>query len=287
MPRAQRLAAAADEMIAAAGRSSVTPILRKQCPGVFRQIATDSRHPELFPLWGRSANFDENAQSVIVDPAIVGAVGETAGVPMRGRFVHAGLLHTYGYLFSLIATPYGAKRDRWVLEQLENGFGLRPRLLSDVPDDGTLLANVTWFFGRIAFRGAAAQLNRLRRAVPHAAGDLFRYDFNSLAVRRIVEEARIPRGSRVVRIVTDLVSYRRPPVEATDENTLLVYSVAGGSTAPPRLVTGFPVRQAAVDELCRSVPRSGAAEIRLRYNAYLPGLYGRTVRGRRYVAAGE
>src|SRR5262245_13206806 len=115
MPRDKMLAGAAAEMIAAARAGEpIVPLLRRRCPEVLRQIVADARHPGLFSHWGRSANFDENAQSVIVDPAIVRAVGETAGVPARGRFVHAGLLHTYGYLFSLIETPYGAKRDRWV-----------------------------------------------------------------------------------------------------------------------------------------------------------------------------
>jgi hypothetical protein len=288
MPRAKWFADAAAEMIAAAGgRHPVAPILRRRCPDVYRQIVADARHPGMFRLWGRSANFDDNAQAVIVDPTIVRAIGEAAGIAVGGRFVHAGLLHTYGYLFSLIDTPYGAKRDRWILEHLENGFGLSSNLLSDAPTEGTLLANVSWFFGQIAFRGSPARFGRRGRAVPHAAGELLRYDFAKLRIRRIVEEAQVPGGNRTIRIVTDLVSYRRPPAAETAENTLLVYSLQGGATAPLRLITGFPMRQVAVDELCKTVPRSGSAEIRLRYNAYLPGLFGRTVRGRRYFADDE
>jgi len=274
-------------MTAAARRgAAVAPILRKWCPEVYRQIIRDSRHAGLFRLWGRSANFDDNAQETIVDPAIVRAVGEIAGVPMHGRNVHAGLLHTYGYLFSLIDTPYGAKRDRWILEHLENGFGLSPKLLSDTPAEGTLLANVTWFFGQFAFRDDATRLRRLRQAVSHAAGELVEYDFTAPPVRRIVEVVRTPTTGRAVRIFTDLVAFPHPPKSSAADHTLLVYSLQNGVRSPSKLITGFSLRQEAVDELLGAIPRHGSAEVRLRYNAYLSGLYARTLRGRRRLAGG-
>ena len=67
----------------------------------------DQEPSPLLALWGRSVNADENTGETIVHPAILAAIGALAGVPMRGRFVQAGLQHTYGYLFSLIDTPYG------------------------------------------------------------------------------------------------------------------------------------------------------------------------------------
>ena len=97
--------------------------------------------------------------------------------------------------------------------------------MSDAPAEGTLLANVSLFFGRIAFRGSNARLGNRQRAVIHAAGELLNYDFAKLRIRRIVEEVRLPGGNRAVRLVTDLVSYRRPPAAQTAENTLLIYSL--------------------------------------------------------------
>src|SRR5262249_2770464 len=108
-------------------------------------------------------NVDEYAGQTIVHPEILRAIGELAGVRMRSPVVHAGLQHTYGYLFSLIETPYGAKRDRWVTTDLETGFGLELSLLGEKPHDGTLLANLTWFLGRIVFRGRPASLPRLAK----------------------------------------------------------------------------------------------------------------------------
>src|SRR5437660_421137 len=144
-------AAGAMQMAAENGRP-VVPLLKKHCPPIHRQIVADGNTPGLLSFWGRSANVDENVGETIVHPAILQAIGQLAGVPMRGRFVHAGLQHTYGYLFSLIDTPYGAKRDRWLTTDLENGFGLDPTLLGDRPRKGTLLGNLTWFIGRIVFR---------------------------------------------------------------------------------------------------------------------------------------
>src|SRR5262245_47126296 len=111
--RNEQLRDAARAMVTAAdsGRS-VVAVLRKLCPPVYRQIVQERKRPEVLSLWGRSSNVDENAGKVIVHPAILRAIGELAGVPMPGRIVHAGLQHTYGYLFSLIETPYGFKRDR-------------------------------------------------------------------------------------------------------------------------------------------------------------------------------
>src|SRR5256885_4802858 len=116
----RQLQDAAKAMVTAAERGlPVLSVLKKLCPHIYRQIGHDSRFPGLLSLWGRSVNVDENAGQVIVHPAILQAIGELAGVPMRGRIVHAGLQHSYGYLFSLIDTPYGAKRDRWVSTELE------------------------------------------------------------------------------------------------------------------------------------------------------------------------
>src|SRR5436190_9017644 len=149
---------------AAAKGQSVDRLLKKLCPAIYRQIVADKNTPGLLSFWGRSANVDENAGQTIVDPAILRAIGRLAGVPMRGRFVHAGLQHTYGYLFSLIETPYGYKRDRWVSEEWEIGFGMDRSLLAPEPRAGTLLANLTWFMGRIVFRDCP----RLRRALENS-----------------------------------------------------------------------------------------------------------------------
>lgn len=268
---------------AAAGRP-VPPLLKKFCPHIYRQIVHDGKHPGLLSFWGRSVNVDENAGKVIVHPAILQGIGEVAGVPMQGPVVHAGLQHTYGYLFSLIDTPYGAKRDRWLSTAWERGFGIEPSLLSDRPKQGTLLANLTWFLGQIVYRGRSASLRRLGRNARAAAPQLVQYDYGRLRACRVAERVALAgRPKREVQLITDLVPF---PFRAVSnaENFLLIYSARNGQRAPIRLITAFPVTSMVAQGIKTSAEQRGRVTVRLRYNAYVPGLLGRALMGRRYLA---
>jgi hypothetical protein len=281
MSAEEELQEAAVAMTAAAEKGrSVLAVLRTLCPYVYRQLRRDARFPGLLSLWGRCVNIDDNTRQVVVHPAILRALGELIGVPVRGQVVHAGLQHTYGYLFSLIETPYGFKRDRWVSTDLERGLGIDLSLLGERPAAGTLLANATWLMGQVAFRGQPAALARLACESAAVAPALVACDCSALSVCRI-EERAVPPGTirREVRLVTDLVRLPRAP----DGDRLLIYSTRAGPRAPLRLVTAFPVRPAVAEGLRAAAEPGGAAEVRLRYNAYVPGLCGRTVRGRRVL----
>jgi hypothetical protein len=276
---------AAKAMVAAATADrAVLPVLRERCPHIRRQILRDGRHRGLLACWGRSVNVDENAGQLIVHPAILKGIGRLAGVPMAGRSVHAGLQHTYGYLFSLIVTPYGAKRDRWLATDWKRAFCIARSLLTDRPGQGTLLANATWFLGHIVHRDRPQALRRLERNVPTAAPSLADYPFACLNVSRVVEQV-IVRGKteREVLLITDLVPFLDAG-EAGEENTLLIYSI-NIESEPIRLITAFPVSARVVEEIKGSVPRRrGTVDVRLRYNAYVPELFGRTMKGRRFLA---
>lgn len=271
-------AARAMESAASAGRS-VAMVLKRLCPLIHQQVARDGRCPALFRLWGRSANFDENARTTIVHAAILAAIGRVAGVPMRGRFVHAGLQHTYGYLFSLIETPYGAKRERWVTKHMEHGLGLEESLLGESPRAGTLLANLSYFLGRIVL-GKSRRLRCLEESRGAIAPELIGYDYDHLGKERVVETAGLASG-REVMIFTDLVPYVAPRADMR-ETVLLVYSVRTGKQ-PVRLITVFPVAEQVAAGIIDAVPASGRGPIQLKYNAYVPGLYGRTLTGRRWI----
>lgn len=276
---------AAKAMVAAAQQGrTVLPILKKLCPTISRQIMRDGKSPGLLKMWGRSLNVDENVGATIVHPAILQAIGNLAGVPMRSRIVHAGLQHTYGYLFSLIETAYGAKRDRWVSDHMECGFGLERSLLGENPLQGTLLANVTWFLAQIVFRDDPSQLGRLKSFNRMAAPALVEYEYTRLSICRIVETVVLPGTSkRKVSLLTDLVSFPVPPTDRQGENTLLVYSAQNGRQSPVRLITAFPVRSALVRELRAAARSRGPVEVLPRYNAYVPGFHGKFNAGRRYL----
>src|SRR5262249_13847493 len=151
--------------------------------------------------------------------------------------VHAGLQHTYGYLFATLDTPYGPKRERWLSNHLERGFSLDPTLFSERPKLGTLLANITWFLGAIALRDRPGQRSRLNADAAGVAPELIGYDYARLSVERIIEQVRSPGPHRsVVTLITDLVPFLVRP-DGDNVDTLLVYSVESGQRATRRIIT--------------------------------------------------
>lgn len=278
---------AARRMLEAAREGKpLKPVLNAHCPWIETQLRQSGKFPGRLGLWGRSLNFDEHAKAVIVEPPLLQLIGELAGVPQRGRSMHAGLAHTYGYLFSLIETPYGKKRDRWIKPDLDQGFGFPVPTLRDQPEAGTLLLNLTFCLGQIAFRDHAELLERLRMeptGVAQAARD---YPFDELTIQRVSEQAAIPEGRRrgtPIELNTDLVALPYSSPEASAENTLLVYSVVNGPRLGPQLITAFSVTSEAVAEITSPENQGDAVEIRTRYNAYVEGLAGRVVTGRRFL----
>lgn len=271
----------------AAGNSQpLKPLLKENCPWIADQLRETAKYPKFLGSWGRSLNYDEHANALIVEPPILKLLGELAGVPMRGRIVHAGVMHTFGYLFSVIETPFGKKRDRWVEPDLEKGLGLQTPTLRDRPASGSLLLNLTYFLAQLAFRNEAVLLDRLL-VHPHAiAPAAWDYPFEELVIRRIVEQVTIAEGRRrgtEIEIHTDFIALPHPPRKPDAENTLLVYSVVNGARIGPQLITAFTVTEDFVREATSPANQGNDVEIRTRYNAYVEGLTGRSLPGRRFM----
>jgi hypothetical protein len=230
----------------------LAPVLRQQCPAVMRQLVADRRQRGLLDLWGQSQNFDEHSHEVIVHPAILRLIGELAGVPLRESIVHAGLEHTYGYLFSLIKTPFGNKRDRWIESTLDEGFGLSRPTLRATPYRGTLLGNVTYFLGRIAFRDNRRELAILEQHRRRVAPPLLRVPWDAIRLRRIIETANVRRAAgkrHRVTIHTDLVPFLHRTRNRHGDRQLLIYSVIAADAARPKLITAFTIQQEVVESL--------------------------------------
>jgi hypothetical protein len=276
---------AARKMLEAAreGRP-LRPVLKAHCPWIETQLRKTARSKFLLALWGRSVNVDEHAGTIIVEPPILELLGELAGFPLRGRIVHAGLEHTYGYLFSLIETPYGKKRDRWIRPDLDLGFGFEAPTLRDQPQVGTLLLNLTFALARIAFSDHAELMERLGMESQGVAPSVREHEFDVPRVRRLVEEFTLPDGRRrgtPIRLHTDLVDL--PHQSEAGANTLLVYSVINGPRLGPQLITAFPVTSQHVGELTSPENHGENVPIRARYNAYVAGLSEQIVLGRRFL----
>jgi hypothetical protein len=242
-------------------------------PEFRERLEADARLEGLKAAWGRSLNYDELARGVIVEPAILDALGAMLGVAGReDRVVHAGMEHTYGYLFSVLRTPFGFKRARWVRGELEAGFGLPAGTLGPAPAEGSLFANVTYFAGRVAFRG------ELTLPAESVAAATVLYPYEELAVARLEEAVSSPRP---VRLRTDLVAFPHPPAAADANSHLLVYSVHDGG---PKLITAFPVNRAFVARVLDPSGLGADKPVATRYNAYVEGLTGNASIGERRIA---
>jgi hypothetical protein len=221
-------------------------ILKSSAPAVAKEFAKDSKDLALLSLWGKSVNFDEHAKATIVAPQILQAIGVTNG--------HAGLTHTYGYLFSTLKTPYGFKRARWVSGEIEKGLGLPDGSFSPVPSTGTLLTNLTAFAGRVAFRTDARELK--------AAKKFGKFDVAPFKVRRLTETA----GG--VSIRTDLVAYKN------GDGFLLIYSYRDEKSGRAYLITAFPVAAGFAGSVFDPKNLGDHASITARYNADIDGVTG-------------
>lgn len=266
--------ATAQKLIDAAQHDMVRAVelFHELCPNLVAQIRTDSARMGPLSFWGRSTNFDEFAKQTIVAPEIIQLLARTADKKVSVKLPHAGLQHTYGYLLSLIETPYGMKRDRWIETTLEAAFGLNASTLGPAPNSGTLLSNATWLSGQIAFRGNDENLNRLQTYLSGKhSPDFHQINFNNLPQTRITEQIKLngKASPKTWSLQTDIVPF------PTDNKTgLLIYSVREEHSCTHSLITLFPVGQETQQALLARTETPNRNDIRLRFNAYVPGLVG-------------
>jgi hypothetical protein len=259
--------------------------LSEKASDFWKRLATDAKKTGRGKsLWGRSLNFDEAAKATIIPEPVIDAILERARVPSRGhgvrtelapRVVHAGVEHTYGYLLSNLKTPYGYKRLRWVRPDIEKGFGLEEGSISPAPKDGGLLANVTYFAGRIAFRGEHPTEKKARRVLDRMGGvskSVRTYRYDRVHGRRL-KETLVLSDDRTVEIRTDFVPFTAASGEATGGNTeLLIYSVRDSAEKLPYLVTAFPIAKGFSDGALDPKNLGSGKPISTRYNLFVPGV---------------
>ena len=263
----------------------------KRFPGISNQLRADAG-ADYLDWWGQSLNVDEFEQALIVDPKILSTIGRIAKYPIRdGQRYHAGLIHTYGYLLSVLPTRYGYKRERWTSGVIESGFGLPRGVLSPSPESGTLLKNASFVLMSLAlsFEAKTQQAPMDLADFDDLPTKLRAYSFNRIAVTRIMESVRIARNRQpcTVELFTDIARFKRPTAAA---ESLLVYSYqlknqSRGSKAEPRkLVTCFPVSKPMRISLVEEVETKNST-VRPRYNLVVDGLPKEGLTGKRTVQA--
>ena len=264
----------------------VAPAMEAMVPKLVAQIKTDAENTELKELWGQSINFDENAKGIIIQPAIINTLAEMFKVPApNGRVVHAGMEHTYGYLFSILNTPFGYKRARWVQGEIEEGFNLPKGALGPDPEGGTLLTNITAFIGAIAFRTEPAEMESLEKHTRGALKDIRRFDFGKLKPSRLEERVEVPNDNgkvRTVKIYTDIVPFLTVKNPAGNTH-LLIYTIVDPFHHNAQLISAFPVASSFGNRVLDAKQLGKHQSVTTRYNGYVEGLSGTSLFGERSV----
>jgi hypothetical protein len=257
----------------ASSDNQIISVLEKYEPRLLENIKADAASKTITSLWGTSLNFDEGAKDIILRPQVYNALAKIFHVQKQdGKVVHAGTEHTYGYLFSNLDTPFGYKRARWVVPDIEKGFGLAAGDISPVPSSGTMLANATFFFGSIAFRDDAVALKKL--ADVNAAPDIKAFDYSKLPAGRVSETIKL--GKRTVELRTDIVLFPHPQA---GNQALLVYSVHDSAQPHTALISGFPIAAGFANGALNPAKAGEGKKIITRYNAFVKDVTGKTFTG--------
>jgi galactitol-specific phosphotransferase system IIB component len=237
----------------------ITDVLEENYPSLYNEILLDSKDPMLPMFWGQSTNFDSGAKKQIVDTEIIQVIQAMFNIKNDNKIVHAGIMHTYGYLFSTINTSYGYKRKRWISPTLNIGFGLNGNSLSPETIEGGLLSNVTYFTGMIALSDKI-KLGLLK----NVSNEVVTYDYSKLNVDRLEE------ATKDYTIVTSLVKLPNK-VENDANEYLLIYSIIDHRIQKETLVTAFPINTDSYKNILAPGALGPNQKIILRYNAYLAG----------------
>lgn len=124
-PDEQPVKSSTERVDAAARRATEDPVAALALlPGIAASIRQDAADG-LFDAWELSTTVDENTGGPVIPEALFHHLHATAGLDATWPVGNAGLVHVYGYLFSLAETPYGLKRERWLDAELAAAYGER------------------------------------------------------------------------------------------------------------------------------------------------------------------
>ena len=260
-------------------QTSILEILKTERPKLFTQIMNDSKDLELVSLWGQSLNFDSGAHEKILDNNLIRDLQAQFNIHNDNHVVHAGVTHTYGYLFSILKTPYGFKRKRWIDPTLNYAFDLKDQSLSPETKDGGMLSNITYFTGKIAFKSIDDQ--KKLSLLKNVSAEILNFNYKSFSP--VVLEEQIVQNQKMIHILrTTLVKLpKKRPLEEND--FLLIYTILTPDTHREVLITAFPIKNDAYNSITSTKQLGTNQPIVLRYNAYLEGIDAAKLTGNRIL----
>lgn len=250
-----------------AGKKNCDAVFKNHAPEILKQLKGDSSAKELIDLWGQAKNFDEGAKGVIVEKPVLECLSKKLKIKNaivekpEFNLVHAGLQHTYAYLFSTLVTKYGFKRDRWVKDDLKLGLGLTPGVLSPDAKDGSFLANVTYLFSKLTFGVDGIKTKN------HVAKEILDLDpkkYQIRHLREVLSDKGIVIHTHFVKLNTEKLS---------SKNThLLIYWIEDTAKKKNYFISGFPVDTGTVDKAFDPQNLGEGKPVATRYNAWVPGV---------------
>ncbi len=250
------------------GKQDFVQHLKQQEKHIYNQLEQIKNDQTLLSMWGLSQNFDAGAKQIILDEKIIGDLQGVFNVKNDNQVVHAGIMHTYGYLFSTLNTPYGYKRWRWTIPTFTEGMGLKEKSISPHPKSGSLLSNLTYFAGKIAFK-SKSRIDELEQ-LKNVSNEIKNFPYQNLEVVSLVEQVTNSKKFNY-QFKTDFVKIiHKVTKNHQDENDyLLIYSIVEPETKIEKLITVFPIKKDAflksTDELLLGSDRP----IFVRYNAFI------------------
>lgn len=253
-------------------KKSILDVVKKRNQSLYAQMINDSKDPQLLSFWGQSQNIDSGAKKQIIQDEISADLHDLFGLKTDNLIVHAGIAHTYGYLFSMLDTPYGYKRKRWILPTLNHAFSLKENGLSPETSEGGLLSNVTYFIGALAFKNDSDRLTL--KSLKNVSSEIKNFNYYSLTVEHLEEE--------LLNFTLRTTLLRFPLKKETEENgLLLIYSILNHKLKKELLITAFPIKEDAYQKITAPDSLGANQPIAVRYNAYLEGFMDQKLIGNR------
>lgn len=251
-------------------------IFKKNIPFIFKQFNLDKKTDTFISLWGEAKNFDDNAKAQIVTPTIIQCLAQQLKVkkPLQKQdnfdTVHAGLQHTYAYLFSNLMTPYGFKRARWTKDDLEKGFNLPAGTLTPKTQTGAFLTNVTYLFAQFSFLDQPQLIEVLKKEGlknKNLSEEIIKLSAKEYEIKNLKET--LAQGDYVVN--TTFIKFKNLP-SSTQNTHLLIYWIEDLNLNKRFFITGFPVENSFVIRALDPKNLGDNKPISLRYNAWVPAL---------------
>lgn len=228
--------------------------LEDELPGLRRNLKKARTVSDLH--WTDCTIFDELAKGEILEEKALKALG----IPRRvtGGVVHApaGVMHTYGYLFSQLKTAYGLKGKRWIESRLDERLGLPEGTFSPLAPEGEFASNLT--SALLALIGAPEKIAHARGPAPAAR-----------SIGRVEQRVtwRTPDGKAVKAVVsTHLVPLMPLPGFESPDSFLLIYEVLRDGRR--RFTTAFPVGKEFADAVMATKPDKETA-FKPRFNLFV------------------